>query len=372
MASTVVAFVEWFVTCLKVSKPVVMKKSDAEKDSVPPRSGVVVIIPFYNGSTFIRRSLASVYAQTLAADEVVVVNDGSLAPERELLGQVALDYPELVIIDQDNGGQGAARNTGVSASTSPYICFLDQDDFYLPDHIAQLVSAVPRDEASFGVVYADLAEAEGDGQRVRSAVVKELGHHPKESLIQMLRHDMFVLPSASLISRVAFDAVGGFDVQFMGYEDDDIFLRMFRKGFSNHFLDRPVTVWCIHTDSTSFSIRMSRSRFLYFKKLVRDFPDQPRQGRFYLRDCLIPRFGRFFIDEVIEAKKAGTPTYEEMAAMLAEYKGIVLANPGVGRRYKWMLRIVVFMLKHSHRSVVRGAGALTRLPGTRRMRRLMG
>jgi len=338
----------------------------------PPHSGVVVVIPYYNGAAFIERSLASVFAQTLPADEVVIVNDGSRSEERALLAQVVAHYPGVRIVDQANGGQGSARNAGVRESVSPFICFLDQDDFYLPNHIRDLVAAVPQDEPHFGFVYADLVEAEGDGSVVRAAMVKEHAEHPKQNLQKMLRDDLFILPSASLISRRAFEAVGGFDTQFMGYEDDDLFLRLFRRGFTNHFLDKAVTVWCIHTGSTSFDIRMVRSRFKYFKKLVQDFPDQPRFRRFYLRDCFIPRFGRYFVDHVIEAVKAEDPGRQEMSAILAEYAAIVLANPAVGRKQKIKLRAVVFMVEHSPPWLIRAIGAFTRLPGVQGLRRLLG
>lgn len=334
-------------------------------------SGVVVVIPYYNGAKFIERSLASVFAQTLPADEVVVVNDGSRPEERAFLDEMAARHP-IRIVDQPNGGQGSARNTGVRVSSAPYISFLDQDDFYLPTHIRDLRDAVPQDEPSFGFVYADLAEAEGDGRIVRWGMVKEHAEHPKRNLHRMLRDDLFILPSASLVGRRAFEAVGGFDTQFMGYEDDDLFLRLFRAGFTNHFLDKVVTVWCIHTGSTSFDIRMVRSRFKYFKKLVTEYPDQPRFRRFFLRECFIPRFGRYFIDHVIEAVKADDANRAEMSAILAEYAAIVLANPAVGRKYKLKLRAIVFMVEHSPPWLIRGIGSFTRLPGVRWMRSLVG
>jgi glycosyltransferase involved in cell wall biosynthesis len=95
---------------------------------------VVVIIPFYNGADFIERSVKSVFEQSVPATEVIVVNDGSRPEERASLDALAARYP-FRIIDKENGGQGSARNAGVKASTSDFICFLDQDDFYLPNHI---------------------------------------------------------------------------------------------------------------------------------------------------------------------------------------------------------------------------------------------
>ena len=87
----------------------------------------MLVIPFYNGADFIERAVKSVFNQTVPADEVVVVNDGSRPEEREALGALAGRYP-FRIVDKENGGQGSARNAGVAVSRSDYICFLDQDD----------------------------------------------------------------------------------------------------------------------------------------------------------------------------------------------------------------------------------------------------
>src|SRR5690606_35474631 len=159
-------------------------------------SGVVIVIPYYNGAKFIERSLASVFDQTLPADEVVVVNDGSRPEERAFLDEMAARWP-IRIVDQANGGPGSARNTGVRESSAPYISFLDQDDFYLPNHIRDLVAAIPENEPNFAYVYADLAEAEGDGRIINATMVKERSVIPKRYLHELLRDDLFVLPSAS-------------------------------------------------------------------------------------------------------------------------------------------------------------------------------
>ena len=65
--------------------------------------------------------------------------------------------------------------------------------------------------------------------------------HPKRSLIGCLRTDMFVLPTSSLINRRAFENVGGFDERLSGYEDDDLFLRIFRYGYDNIYLKQALS-----------------------------------------------------------------------------------------------------------------------------------
>lgn len=304
---------------------------------------VVVIIPYYNGAKFIRRALDSVFSQTVRPDEVVVVNDGSRDDERDFLHSLASAYP-MRIIDKPNGGQGSARNLGVAMSAADFICFLDQDDFYLPRHIEILKRALPRDEPKLGFVYADLHVGDAEGNILFMSTVKEHSpQNPKRSLIDLLQNDMFVLPSASIISRKAYEAVGGFDEQFTGYEDDDLFMRMFRLGYSNHFVDKAVTVWCIHKESTSYSIKMARSRARYFTKLLTTFGDDPERGLYFFRDCLSPRFGRMFLLDAFKAAKNDSPARAEVSEILRIFASTVYANEHTGRRRKLKLWLAVIL-----------------------------
>jgi glycosyltransferase involved in cell wall biosynthesis len=340
------------------------KKQD-EKPELKPT--VVVIVPFYNGSAFIERAVESIFMQSVPADEVIIVNDGSKDSERDMLHALAKKHP-FKIIDKENGGQGSARNAGVAASTSNFICFLDQDDFYLANHIEVLVKGIPKDDPVFGWVYADLAEAEGDGAVVRTGMIKELAAHPKRTVIDLLGSDMFILPSASLISRKAYDAIGGFDTQFVGYEDDDLFMRLFRKGFTNYFVDKAVTVWCIHLNSASYSIKMSRSRMLYFKKLSELFPDEPKKARFYFRDCLMPRFGKLFIADALNAAKNSDPNRAEFCRILREYAALVRANPSVTAGAKRRLNRAVLFLTRSSPWMINAAETAAAMPVVRMFR----
>jgi glycosyltransferase involved in cell wall biosynthesis len=297
-------------------------RGGAERLSRKPT--VAVVIPYYNGSAWIERAIRSVVAQTIPPDEFIIVNDGSRPEEREALAALAQKY-RFRIIDQENGGQGSARNAGVAACECEFISFLDQDDFYLPQHIEDLVAALPPSDARLGYVYADLCGADEHGNVFLSNFLAgQTGAHPKRGHIRdLLRRDMFVLPSASLIRRSAFDALGGFDPQFVGYEDDDLFVRFFRAGFSNYFLNAPVTVWCMRGGSTSYSVRMARSRFKYFLKLGATFPDDPVNKVFVFRDCLMRRFGNHFLSDVIKAAKRQSPDYAEYCRILADYERLV-------------------------------------------------
>jgi len=302
---------------------------------------VAVIIPYYNGSRYIERSARSVLEQTVRPNEFIVVNDGS-SPDETAKLEVISKQLGFDVIHKENGGQGSARNYGVRNTKSNYICFLDQDDFFLKNHIEILLAGLPRNDPHFGWVYADLNEADEDGNVLKRNYVAHLSSHPKMSILDMLSNDMFVLPSASLISRSAFDSVGGFDTQFTGYEDDDLFIRIFQKGYSNYFINKPVTVWCIHNNSTSYSIKMSRSRFRYVKKILQTFKDDQDRSLFYVRDIIVPRFTKQIFSDAIRSTNPSkskqdqkiAKNRDELVDIMISYVNLILKNKYVQKKIK--------------------------------------
>jgi GT2 family glycosyltransferase len=121
--------------------------------------------------------------------------------------------------------------------------------------------------------------------------------HPKKSLTECLAADMFVIPSVTLVSKKALNDVGGFDERLSGYEDDDLFMRIFLKGYSNVFINKSLAQWRIHGGSCSWGTRMATSRIIYAKKLLQDFPDDNIRGIKYCNDLILPRFINIILSE---------------------------------------------------------------------------
>src|SRR5579883_2718722 len=94
---------------------------------------VSVVIPTYNYGHFLGRALASVFAQTYAPIECIVVDDGSTDDTPAVLAQ----YGDRVrVIKRQRGGPAAARNAGVEAAKGEFVAFLDADDWWAKDKIA--------------------------------------------------------------------------------------------------------------------------------------------------------------------------------------------------------------------------------------------
>ncbi len=92
-----------------------------------------VIIPTYQGKTFIEDSIKSVFLQksNFFDIEIIVVDDCSTDDTFEYLNQLTAKYDILKVFKQDkNGGPGMARNRGILESSGDYLFFLDDDDIF--------------------------------------------------------------------------------------------------------------------------------------------------------------------------------------------------------------------------------------------------
>jgi glycosyltransferase involved in cell wall biosynthesis len=304
-------------------------------------STVSIVIPFHNGSRWIERALESVQNQTIPPNEVIVVNDGSSEDELGFLVGLQKRF-NFQILNQENSGQSAARNLGVSKATSDYICLLDQDDYYLPKHNEILLENADLDDPKFGFSYGDLWRSNEAGQILSHSSINVKIKHPHTSLKTLVGKNMFIVPSATLISRTAFLALGGFDPELRGYEDDDLFLRFFLAGYSNRFTAEAVTVWTMNTSSTSFTESMARSRFIYFNKLLKTFPEGSVVGTHVFGDLMYKRFAYQFAGDVIESAFRGGENYEERVARLDEYRSLVRSSNEVTARAKKRYLFVTF------------------------------
>lgn len=93
-----------------------------------------VIVPTYNRGHLLPRALRSVQQQYFENWELIVVDDGSTDHTRELV--LALGDARIRYFFQENRGRSAARNLGIRQSRGSFICFLDDDDYYLRHHLS--------------------------------------------------------------------------------------------------------------------------------------------------------------------------------------------------------------------------------------------
>ncbi len=100
------------------------------KEGMENSIAVSVIIPVHNAGRYLEECLDSVVGQTLEPIEILCVNDGSTDNSGELLSQYSKKYTNIVVIEQENRGAGAARNRALRSARGQYAAFMDADDYY--------------------------------------------------------------------------------------------------------------------------------------------------------------------------------------------------------------------------------------------------
>lgn len=179
------------------------------------------MIPCYGYAHFLREAVASAVAQTWPNVHVVVVDDGSPDDTAAVATALQAEFPHrrITLVRQDNQGLGAARNTGVRATESPFVLPLDADDRLAPQAVARLLAALL---AAGGDVATPLGRTFGDERR------------PLVTL-PVTRRRLCAgncLCYASLFRRELFDRVGGYATGLRppGYEDWDFWLAALAAG----------------------------------------------------------------------------------------------------------------------------------------------
>ncbi|MGH7389755.1 MAG: glycosyltransferase family 2 protein, partial [Candidatus Rokuibacteriota bacterium] len=219
---------------------------------------VSVVIPTYNRAAVVGGAVESVLAQRWRDLELLVVDDGSTDDTEARVGSVR--DPRLRYVRRPHAGVSAARNAGVALATGPLIAFLDSDDRWKPDKLEREVDFLAR-YPGVHAVFSDLEKHDGEvfvpsfmresplfGRWLGEAAYPDGVVVPRRQMFLFLLQEVFVKPSALTLRRDAFVKTGGFDEAWSSSEDWDFLLR-FAKGATFGYLDRPLAVLRLSTDS---------------------------------------------------------------------------------------------------------------------------
>jgi len=233
-------------------------------------SEVAVVIPAYQAEDKLEAAVRSVQAQTLAAVELLVVDDGSQDRTTEVARQLGARC-----IRQENAGPGAARNAGVRATTAPFVAFLDADDWFAPEKLARQLDLL-RDSRSVACC-TDAWVVRGPTVTGRKNAALKV---PPTLTLDRLLIGNPVVCSSVMVRREAFDAVGGFDENraLIATEDYDLWLRL-ADAMPLVYLDEPLTFYAVHEDSLSDNRRFMEGVDLIMEKVSARSATDPHLAR---------------------------------------------------------------------------------------------
>ena len=180
---------------------------------------ISVVMPCYNAQAFVAQAIDSVLAQTHPAVELIVIDDGSTDGSVEVLRRYG---DRLTLLQQPNQGPYPARNRGVAASRGEFVAFLDADDWWAADCLAQLHAAIAGSAAA--VAYCGWQNVGLPGPRGEPHVPPDYEQDGK--LERFLRAAAPWPIHAALLRRTVWDDVGGFDTALPTVMDYDLWLRV--------------------------------------------------------------------------------------------------------------------------------------------------
>jgi len=187
------------------------------------KHSVAVIIPCYNSSKYIRKTIDSVLSQDYEYLEIIAVDDGSTDETREILESY---LPKIRILSHPNKanlGTATSLNLGINEAKSDLIAFLDSDDIWHPCKIKEQVKIFQK-YSDVGLVYTNgYVIDENDN------ILYEL--FPDDFQEENIPHKMLLkcyirTPSSVMVKREAFEKIGLFRPYLRNGQDHDMWIRM--------------------------------------------------------------------------------------------------------------------------------------------------
>jgi len=187
---------------------------------------ISVVIVTKNRKDFLLRALNSVLAQTVKADEIVIVDDASDYNIKEIIESLAIKNLKLIINNKSVGG-AVARNIGAAATDCEIIMFLDDDDAWENIKIQKQIE-IFKNEINTVLVYSGrkIVNENNLNNVVRKITSKEEGDLSKK----IFEKNFVGVTSSVAIRKNIFDKVAGFDKNLPCRQDYDLWIRILKFG----------------------------------------------------------------------------------------------------------------------------------------------
>ena len=186
-----------------------------------------VIIACYNAAETLPETLASLRHQTMTDWEAICVDDGSTDATLRILNDAAKEDPRIRVVSQENAGPSRARNLGAEMAMSEWLAFLDADDIWLPEKLAQMARVADATPETAGI-YSKISFFDPKtGQDTTTSTVPG----GDTTLDQLLGENPVCTLSNLTVRRDVFGILGGFREDMRFSEDLEFLIRMVASGY---------------------------------------------------------------------------------------------------------------------------------------------
>lgn len=235
------------------------------------QADLTVVIPAFNRSQELIRSLDSLVAQTDPNFDVIVCDDGSTEDIASAVNGFNTRLRLRLLRIENSGGPARPRNVATNAATTRWISYLDSDDWWLPFRMARLKAALSDDS---DIVYHPLVVERADQDTMaRPAHGSQIGYplDVADALWYMVRTGNPFPTSGTTVRREVIIAIGGFDESrdLTSVEDFDAWFRLVAAGARVRHLSEALGVYWVGSDqiSTFNACQFERQRHLFQRQL---------------------------------------------------------------------------------------------------------
>ncbi|MEC4986624.1 MAG: glycosyltransferase, partial [Oscillatoria sp. PMC 1076.18] len=231
----------------------------------------------YNGERTIKETIESVLNQTWTDFELIVINDGSTDSSLQIISEI--QDSRIVVFSYPNTGLAASRNRGIEQATGNYLTFLDADDLWTPDKLADQLEVL-QENPQAGVAYSwtDCIDEQGKFLRRGSYVNVSGNVYANVLLVDFLENGSNVM-----IRRQALEEVGGFDESLPASQDWDMWLRLAAK-YEFVAVSKPQVLYRISSSSMSSNVKNLETACL--RIIERSFSQAPESLQYLQSDSL--------------------------------------------------------------------------------------
>lgn len=255
---------------------------------------LTVIVPVFNDEANIVRCLESLFNQTFCNMEIIVVNDASTDNTPMVLEKYQEKHPFQIISMKENSGAGCCRNTGILAAKTPYVAFVDSDDWVDMSSYTKCFEQLSdnTDVVVFGLVYDYIAQNRRDEKYYYSRNYRMPGEFALNIYAHTIPNEIKITPIVNnKVYRRQFLLDNNiFFHEELRYQEDDVFtfevlaraaMVSFVNGCSYHYCQRNDSL--IHTVS-EHSIRSFISAYLTLETTLRsNGMFEKHKSAFYLK-----------------------------------------------------------------------------------------
>lgn len=197
-----------------------------------------IVIPALNEEKFLPKLLDSLVHQTQKDFEVVVVDGSSKDKTVAIAKSYAKKLPKLQVIVSKKASLPLQRNMGAKATNAPWLIFVDADSVLFPNFIERISEYIREEKPSFFTTW-----LRPDSEKSADANIALLGNLMLN--VSLTMHRPLASGPLTVVTRTAFDRVGGYNEAHAYNEDVDFSLRVSKAHYTLRILPETLYVWSL-------------------------------------------------------------------------------------------------------------------------------